>query len=439
MGRRLGLIGALTLLLTCGPTALPRQETDTPSASPPLTSDVITLREGGAQSYLAVRSVASSDLVRQMPDGLLLPDGKTIAIVEPAVSTTTFRTVDRLTGRTLKSRVLAGTWTIPHGGFASPLMSPSGVFIVMAGSSFNFTDESGKWTARTRFAVVDTEFEFVEPNVVELDGRHSCAGISNDGRSLYVSESIPPELPTSSRLRVFDLRSHDFAVVGADELPDPNAYFRTTPVSIGPYTFEIYAGKSPRLARRDLDARTMQVIALPVDQVASGANGMSGESVLMWSLIATRNGRTLYAVNAALGVVDEIDPVTLQLRRTTRLPQSSSDRSFVATLLRAVRPVAYGKRGFSEAGAVLSPDEATLYAIGQTGVWAIDTRSLAGRLLAKSGAYSSIALGPGGERLYVLGFEDGIVRVLSARDGSRLGAMKRVAFPTGIVAVDAGG
>ncbi|MDQ2952593.1 MAG: hypothetical protein M3R54_10060 [Chloroflexota bacterium] len=439
MGRRLGLIGVLTLLVTCGPTVLPRQETETPSASAPSTSDLITLREGGAQSYLAVRSVATSELVRQMPDGLLLPDGRTIAVVEPAVSTTTFRTVDRATGRTVKSRVVPGTWSLPQGGFGSPLMSPNGLFVVMTGSSYNFTDESGKWTARTSFAIVDTEFRFAEPNVVQLDGRQSYVGISNDGRSLYLSESIPPQLPTSSRLRVFDLRSHMFADVSGDQLPDPNAYFRTAPVSIGPYTFEIYAGKSPQLVRRDLDARTMQVIALPGDQVTSGADGMSGESVLMWSLIATRDGGTLYAVNAALGVVDEIDPGSLRLRRTARLTLSSDERGTLSALLGALHPVAYAKRGFTGAGAVLSPDEATLYAIGETGIWAIDTRSLTGRALTKSGAYSSIALGPGAQRVYVLGFEDGIVRVISAQGGSMLGAMKRVAFPTGIVSVEARG
>lgn len=436
MGRSFGLIGVLAVVLTCGPTALPRDDAGAPTAllvPAPTSNDVITVREGGAQSYIAVRKVMSSELTKQLPDGVLLPDRRTIAVVESAVSTTMFRTVDRFTGKTLGSRTLSGTWTMPLGAFGYPATSPNGFHVVMAGSSYNFTDQTGTWTAKTTFAVVNTAFKFDQPNILQLDGRYTYAGISNDGRALYLYESIPPQLPTSTRLRVYDLRLSSFADVSGD-VADPNAYTHVSPISIGPSTFELFGGASPKVVARDLDARTVRVLDLPAEQ---GTN--AGEIGLMWALVAARDGKTLYAINAAMGFVDEIDPVSLQLRRSAHLARSSSpDRGVVARLMNAMHPVANAKRGFYGVGAVLSPDGTTIYAMGETGVWAIDTRTLNGRALTKNGSYWSIAIEPTGQRIYVLGIEDGIVRVLSARDGTVLGAMKRVAYPTEIVAVDSG-
>src|SRR5438132_851524 len=149
MARKAALLVALVLALTCGPTAIPRAATDTSSASPHsiASSDLITLREGGQDPGLAVRKVSSAELVRSLPDGMLLPDGTTFLTIAPAVYSTLFKKIDRRTGATLSSQSVAGSWQ--RGPFASGT-SPDGSRLVLFGSSYNFTDSSGVWTARSR-------------------------------------------------------------------------------------------------------------------------------------------------------------------------------------------------------------------------------------------------------------------------------------------------
>jgi WD40 repeat protein len=435
MAVRIGRILALALLLTCAPTAIPGSESGSPSASALAaiaSDDLITLREGGSGSTFAVRKVSTSELVAQMADGVLLPDRTTVFAVEPSGTSTLLRLIDRRTGKEITSRTVAGTWVLGRGGSDFAGVSPNGNFIALLGSSYNFTDSSGRWTAKSTFAVIDTVLKRSEPQVVELEGRYAFDGISSDGRSLYVRENVPPQLPTSSRLRVYDLSTRAFGALATSDVSDLNDF--TSPavnvVAGGRLlTFQLLAGHG-LLLWRDLDARTMGVAQLPADQV------VTGEGVAMWSLTASRDGRYLYALNPAVGVVDEFDTSSLALRRAARLAQTRSERSLVPDLLSALHPVALAKRWFGSTAAVLSSDGGTLYALGETGVWKIDLASLKGLPLTKDGLYQAIAMSPDGARLYVLGSEDGVVRAISTRDGTTLGAMKRIAFPSDIIAVD---
>lgn len=431
VGRRVGLAVILALIASCAPTALPRSSGGAPSgtAAPVRTNDVITLREGGRQSYLAVRKVATGELVRELPDGLFLGDGRTILALGAEGASTTLRTIDRRTGATIASRALAGTlWTL-RGGNGPTGASANATIAVLPGSSYAFADADGTWAARSTFAVVEASLAS-EPRVVELQGRFAPFDVSPDGRSLYLTQAAPVQLPTASQLRVYDLPSGAFADVAGDALPDPNASYRRAPVRVGSSSFALFAGSRVVVVRLDLDARTARTLRLPADQA------VASEKVLLWSLVASLDGRTLYAINTAMGVIDEIDASTMQLRRTRTLARTTGT-GFVARLLDAVHPVADAKRGVS-VGAVLSSDGTSVYAIGETGIWVIDAATLGSRVLAKDGMYLSLALSPDGARIYALGFDDGVVRVVSARDGTMLGSMPRLAYPSDIVAVDSG-
>jgi DNA-binding beta-propeller fold protein YncE len=146
----------------------------------------------------------------------------------------------------------------------------------------------------------------------------------------------------------------------------------------------------------------------------------------------------VYLVNAAIGVVDEIDASSLAMRRTTRLAATGSALDPLSVLIDALHPVALAKRGLGASGAILSPDGSSIYAIGEAGVWLIDTSSLAARQFTKDGTYSSLALSPDGARLYALGFDDGVIRVIDTRTGATLGSMPKIAWPSELIAVDAG-
>ena len=162
-----------------------------------------------------------------------------------------------------------------------------------------------------------------------------------------------------------------------------------------------------------------------------------GEDVLMWSLIASRDRKTLYVTNPAAGVAYEIDAGSLSVRRTAQLNDAKTEKGIFDSAFAFLHPIAEAKMGFGTA-AVLSPDGATLYVLAAKGIWSFDLATFTPKMLVRDGAYESVAMSPDGARLYVLGREDGIVSAIDAKTGKLVGSMTRIAFPSEIVAVDAG-
>ena len=435
MVRRGLLLLGLVLALTCGPTAIPApSESPSVSSAPIASGDLITLREGGQQSSLAVRKVATSEVVRSMPDGLLMPDGVTLVTVDGGGTSTLVKKIDRRTGATSASRTIEGTWQLYRGYPSFTGASADGTHVVLFGSSYNFTDASGAWTARTTLGVLDLATWKIDPT--ELIGRYSFQAVSNDGRLVYlVDYTSQPSKP-----RVYDVTTRALGDVQGDALPSSDFMVATY---AGGFAFQLFSSTesvqirpdmiqvtpTAKLARIDLASRSVRWVRLPIERA------LTGEEPLMWSFAPTADGRTLYLVNPAAGSVIEIDVASLQVRRTGHL--TASDPGALALLLAASHPVAYAKMGYGT-GAALSPDGSTLYVLGATGIWAVATASLDVRTLTRQGAYETMRVSPDGKRLYVLGRGDGIVSAIDTQSGAVLGAMKRIAFPSDIVAVDAG-
>jgi DNA-binding beta-propeller fold protein YncE len=186
-----------------------------------------------------------------------------------------------------------------------------------------------------------------------------------------------------------------------------------------------------KIARIDLALRTAGTLRLPVTRL------LTGEEAFAWSQVASRDAKTLYVVNPMAATIYEVDVASLQIRRTAPLGSTTSVRGSVGALLALLHPVAEAKMGFTT-GAVLSSDGTALYVLGAQGIWSIDLATLKASVLARDGAYETVKVSPDGQRLYVLGREDGTVSAIDARSGKILGSMKRNAFPSDIVAVDAG-
>ena len=442
MVRKAVSVVALALLLTCGPTAVPASLA--PSATAPKTAiasgDVISLREGGQQSSIAVRRVATSELVRTVPDGVVMPDGVTIVTAVGGGASTLVKQVDRRTGSTIASRTIDGVWQLLRSYPQSTVSSPDGTKLALFGNSYNYTDASGSWTARTTFGVLDLATWRIDP--IQLDGRFTLGGVSNDGHFAYVTEYSPPQLPSASRFRVYDLTTRTLGEVSGDAIPSLPDVYRTT--YVGGFAFELVSATetlqlSPdhvqvtpvtTLVRVDLSHRSVRTTRLPV------ARALTGEDTLAWSLVASRDGTTLYAVNPAAGIVSEIDVASLQVRRSAPLNDARSEPGPLDRVLALLHPVAYAKMGFAT-GALLSADGTTLYVLAIQGIWTIDVRTLSAKMLTREGAYETLALSPDGARLYVIGREDGVVSAVDAQSGKVLGSMERIAFPSEIIAVDA--
>jgi DNA-binding beta-propeller fold protein YncE len=98
-------------------------------------------------------------------------------------------------------------------------------------------------------------------------------------------------------------------------------------------------------------------------------------------------------------------------------------------------PVAAAKR-YVTAGALLSPDERTIYALGFKGLAVIDRQSLTSRLWASDREFDNLALSPDGARLYATSNNDSKILILDTRDGSSLGTLATPSYAQAILRVD---
>ena len=443
MGKRAALAAAFALALTCGPTALPlgQGESPSPSASaslaPIASSDLITLRESDIrQTTLVVRKVATGETVRTLPDGLLMPDGVTLLTVDGGGASTLVKKIDRRTGATTTSRTIDGSWQL-YRGFPSFMgASADGTHVALFGSSYNFTDASGAWTARTTFGILDLATGHIDP--IELNGRFAFQALSNDGKLAYLSDYTTEQ----ARPRAYDVAQRALVDVQGDPLPSVDftqatyagafalALFTSTEsVQLRPDVFQVSA--VARLARIDLASRTARTLRLPVERVPTG------EDVFAWFVVPSRDAKSAYVVNPVAGVIHEIDIASLQIKRSATLSDKQSERGLIDRLLAFVHPVANAKLGFFS-GAALSPDGSALYVLGSTGIWSIDVAAFKAKMLTRDGMYETLTVSPDGRRLYVLSRETGMVSAVDAKMGTVLGSVKTTNPVFGIVAVDAG-
>jgi hypothetical protein len=443
MSKRTALTLAIALIASCAPAVRPsEQPTLSPAAVPSAsqrvaTTDVVMIRQSSrSATTLVARSVATGAVVREVPDGVLLPDRRTIFAVGDSGGGTKLAAFDRLTGAELRSSTVADRWTFRGGVIGPVALSGNGKWIALVGSAYNQTDASGKWTAHSTFAVVDTAL-IGAPRVVQMDGNYFLDSMSDDGRSLYLIENKPNDRPVTAALRVYDLASGALADVGGDPLPQMNGFlFDPLKVGSAAYRLVVFGQEAPYLVRLDPDARTARVLRLPTGQLRPASSNIPpGELGLLWSLVATRDARTLYAANPAAGVVNEIDVGSFTLRRSGKVSEASPD-SILAVLSRWLLPIADAKIVVGS-GALLSPDEQTLYLIGEEGIGAVDTRTLAATPFNASGTFSFLSSSSDGHLIYALNAQGRWMLVIDARSGAQLAQVDVGGFAQAIVAVDA--
>ena len=88
-----------------------------------------------------------------------------------------------------------------------------------------------------------------------------------------------------------------------------------------------------------------------------------------WGLAQAPDGWSVYAVNATLGLVGEVDPAQLRLRRSTTVKPLAAAGIVLAKFGHQVGGPT-GRR------VVVGPDGKTIYAAGAGGILAIDASDL---------------------------------------------------------------
>lgn len=419
-----------------------RSDTITPSARPLATnaaSDVLLVRGSFPSELVQILAIDARTGARlqTLPDGSLSFDGKVLYVTDQAAggTQTVVRALEVASKRELRSFTLSGAYRTIWSDGGESAVSRDGRHLVLSTSPYKL---DGDWV--TGFKVLDTASGLSEASL-DLKGQSifRFQALSVDGRSLYLSEFGSG----TSTIRVFDIPSatllpaaaiagsgtgqDGYRTLGARSADGRRMYFvdaGTTSTNCtstdGPAC--VPNATPPALVALDLASRRAQRVQLPKEQVSSDF-----EKYLLWSVAIPPSGATVYAVNPALGVIDEIDADTLVLRRTAPITVSRADDGVLAALGQFLLPVAEAKR-YTTGVALTSPDGSRIYAVAGKGIAVVDARDLSSiATWERAGEFDALLLTPDGGRLYAVSNGNNTVVIVSIRDGTRLGELNALA------------
>jgi DNA-binding beta-propeller fold protein YncE len=427
----------LLVLASCGAqVAAPRGESPTaqPSTAGALAPDAIYVRQSGSgqTAVISVIDARSGAVLRALPNGVVSADRSTLYRTEllNGGSQTRISASDLATGRETPAFTIDGAFRTLTNIEGPAGLTPDGRWLVLTRDSVKLGDQ---WVSG--FVVVTPATGAVAGRVeLKSTSTYGYAGVAPDGGSLFLQE----QGDAAVRLRVWDFATAAFlpdSVIGA-QWDGRQAGFATAPVTTADAKTLAWldTGRSSAPAVRVLDLVTKRVttIALP-----DGQRSDDFEKYLLWSLALSRDGSTLYAVNPALGFIDELFLRAGLLNRTNRINVTrGATEGALALFARSFFPVAEAKR-YIRGGAVLSLDGRTLYAAGTKGIAIIDVATLGSRAtwVAES-SFDSFALSPDGARLYGISDQLGKIRVVRTSDGAVLGEIKPASYPSEVVRVD---
>jgi hypothetical protein len=433
--RRRPSLVLLLVLASCGAqVAAPRGDTSAPpSAAGELSPDAIYVRQSGngQTALISVMDARSGAVLRALPNGLVSADRSTLyrSDLLNGASQTRVSAIDLATGRESRSFTIDGAYRMLTNIEGPAGLTPDGRWLVLTRDTIQL---SGQWISG--FAVVNVAAGTVAGRIeLKSTSTYGYFGVAPDGGSLFLQEQGDGAV----RLRVWDFVSSAFlpdAVIGT-QWDGRQAGFATPPVTTQDAKTVLWLdsgkGSAPAVRALDLVTKRVTTIVLPDAQRSDDF-----EKYLLWTLALSRDGTTLYAVNPALGFIDELHPRAGLLDRTNKINVTRATDYGLATVARMLFPIAEAKR-YIRGGAVLSLDGRTLFAAGTKGIAVIDVVTLGSRATwAADSSFDSFALSPDGARLYGISDQLGKIRVVRTTDGASLGEIKPASYPGEIVRID---
>ncbi|HEY8989392.1 MAG TPA: hypothetical protein VIM39_10255 [Candidatus Limnocylindrales bacterium] len=381
-------------------------------------------RSGSTNLKLVVAETGES--IMDVPDGAMDPAwGRVVTAKADTVGTITrdVATEDSSAGVVLDVK---GRWRVPTIGTDRV---PVGVSA--DGSTFALVsaDEPADSAKSSRFAIVQ-HVEGSQPTrtrtaplrltrVIELPGSFEFDAISPDGSILYVAEHLDGETG-AYQVRAVDVATgelRDGVIVDKRNIGEAMAGWPLGQVrrSDG-MVLTIYRGTAHPFIHA---LNTIDAWAVCIDLPSSGASDTSAAGD--WGIVADPAGRSVYAVNATLGLAAEINATELVVKRTSSLGTASIDSPGAPRIVLA-------KFGHGEVGVagrvVIFPDGETVWASGANGVVSIATRdlSVSRRMLAGT-PVDGIAVAPDGSVLYALTRTGGRIVAVDRDTGRELGSV----------------
>lgn len=327
---------------------------------------------------------------------------------------------DTSTGALARKVEVAGSWTWDGGG-----TSPDGRWLVLTASQ---SATSGN------FLVLDTGITGKQ-YPVSLGGHFNFDAISNDGRHLYLIETLAG---SAYRVRVYDVLAKTLqpgaVLIKGPEVEAMNGYKITAVADpIGHMLYSLYGrndGRPPFVHALDLEAGIAFCIDLPAIDAMKPTYANAGSSG--WALSLDYSDHRLYA-SSSLGQLIAIDTNQNSVVRSAAI----SAPAVTSLLLPFVVDVQAKEYDARPAASAVDPAGRWLYIAWESGFLTVDTTSLRPVALRDRGdVLSSLAISPDGRHLFgVIRF--GVLADLNPQTGNRQATIADVATPWRILRVEA--
>jgi hypothetical protein len=366
-----------------------------------LTRAVFLVREQGANGQLLAYNLSDGRKRFTLPPGLLSADANHYFSAATRYDVTLVFEYDPNTSAQKISAMVPGAWTLSG-------VSANGRWLAL--TRVVSESEQQRWLEAKRW---QTDIQIVDAtngraaHSLELDGNFDVDAISADGASLFLIQHLPAVNPDHYAIRLYDLvanqlQEDELREKGNDEVMVGEAWGQVASPD-GHWLLTLYMNTQQHesfIHTLDLLNKYPVCVDLP-----SG----NGEMKLLeqYALTLSPDGQTVYATNAALGVVSEVSLV----------PFGSK---VVNTVQFTPVPVKIGEGAAPIARSVNSPDGKTVYFTIGNAVLAYDTivRKVSAPFTVNSYVVGMNVSGDG-KRLYVAGADE-TVQVFDAISGTAI-------------------
>ncbi len=336
-----------------------------------------------------------------LPVGLFSQDHQRIYSAVPQGTRTTITITNAQTGSTLHAFTIAGAYSTTGTPYTTSDMTTDGHWLALRA-----TDQAGG-----TIALIDTRSEKLT-KTIKLGKNFYLDAVAPDGGTLFLLQYLPGQ---NGRyyVRSYDVnasRLNDGIIADKTEINDPrmvgSALTRQMALD-GSFAYTLYIDTARNMAfvhmlplvqgnNLPYPPNIARCLDLPV--------GKATRLLRYYTLTLSKDGSTLYATNGALGVMAEIK-LTSTVFDTNISQVSRFEPGQVNTDNNGNAQPLYN-------GAVLSPDNKTLYFAGARGIESLST--LNGQLVKSyltQQAFTGIAFSADGHTLYAVHPQSGITLI----------------------------
>ena len=342
-------------------------------------SRLLYVRPSGTIGPLSAYDLGTGKLRFALGRGMLSADGRRFYSASDALTHTTIARYETRSGRLLGAWATRGHWWL--GG-----ISANGRWLVLAAS------KPGK--GMTRLAVASNDRHRIV-RTLPLRGWWEIETVSNDGKRLFLIQ----HLGSSYVVRLYDVAAGALrpgSVRIKNESPQMvGSAWGSIGSPDGSWLLTLYVanvGESAFVHALDLRRAVARCLDLPT------ASGATFSTLTQYVFVLSRDGKSLFAANPALGIVAKLDLASGSTVQTTRFRAPTASDS--------PAPAAVG---------AMSHDGRTLYFSTGGSIWAYDAAF--GRVRGPYAAGDVIGMGfsPDDRRLYVVRSAGGVVALDAAR------------------------